>query len=168
MKKYLLGLVAFLSFTLVSFIPQSTSEVPSVTIKGLSGENVDFSSVVKKGRVTVVSFWATWCVPCKKEINAMSELIPEWQKTMDFDMIAVSIDDTRNMAKVKSYVNGQKWEFPAYIDPNQDLKRALNFQSIPFAIIFDKDGKIAYTHSGYVEGDEFVLRDHIKEIVSAK
>jgi thioredoxin-related protein len=72
------------------------------------------------------------------------------------------------MAKVKSYVNGQKWEFPAYIDPNQDLKRALNFQSIPFAIIFDKDGKIAYTHSGYVEGDEFVLRDHIKEIMGAK
>lgn len=168
MKKYLLGLVAFLSFSLVSFIPQSTSEVPNVNIKGLNGENVDFSSVVKKGRVTVVSFWATWCVPCKKEINAMSDLIPEWQKTMDFDMVAVSIDDTRNMAKVKSYVNGQKWEFPAYIDPNQDLKRALNFQSIPFAIIFDKDGKIAYTHSGYVEGDEFVLRDHIKEILGAK
>jgi thiol-disulfide isomerase/thioredoxin len=168
MKKYLLGLVAFLSFTLLSFLPQSTSEVPSVNIKGLNGENVDFSSVVKKGRVTVVSFWATWCVPCKKEINAMSDLIPEWQKTMDFDMVAVSIDDTRNMAKVKSYVNGQKWEFPAYIDPNQDLKRALNFQSIPFAIIFDKDGKIAYTHSGYVEGDEFVLRDHIKEITGAK
>ena len=66
MKKYILGLVAFLSFTLLSFLPQSTSEVPNVNIKGLNGENVDFSSVVKKGRVTVVSFWATWCVPCKK------------------------------------------------------------------------------------------------------
>ena len=75
MKKYLLGLVAFLSFTLVSFIPQSTSEVPSVTIKGLSGENVDFSSVVKKGRVTVVSFWATWCSPCIQELDEMLTMI---------------------------------------------------------------------------------------------
>jgi thioredoxin-related protein len=94
--------------------------------------------------------------------------MPEWMKTMDFDLVAVSIDDTRNLAKVKSYVNGQKWEFKTYMDPNQDLKRLLNFQTIPYTVIYDKEGKIAFTHTGYVEGDEFILKEKIKSILEAK
>jgi cytochrome c biogenesis protein CcmG, thiol:disulfide interchange protein DsbE len=67
---------------------------------------------------------------------------------------------------VKSYVNGQRWDFTTLIDPNQDLKRALNFQSVPYTIVFDQNGKIAFTHSGYVEGDEFILRDKLKELLT--
>jgi thiol-disulfide isomerase/thioredoxin len=169
MKKILIALLSFvLLFISKPGSSQSVSEVPSVMIKNLNGENIDFTSVVKKGKVTVVSFWASWCVPCKKEINNLAEVMPEWMKTMDFELIAVSIDDTRNLAKVKSYVNGQKWDFKTYMDPNQDLKRLLNFQTIPYTIIYDKDGKVAFTHTGYVEGDEFILKEKIKEILAAK
>ncbi|MEY4875189.1 MAG: hypothetical protein RL708_338 [Bacteroidota bacterium] len=161
MKKIIVAL-SLLSFVFVA----KAQDIPSVTLKNVKGENVNFTDVIKKGRITVVSFWATWCVPCKKEINNISEVMPEWKKSLDFDFVAVSIDDSRNVAKVKSYVNGQRWDFTTLIDPNQDLKRALNFQSVPYTIVFDQNGKIAFTHSGYVEGDEFILRDKLKELLT--
>ncbi|MEN9523169.1 MAG: hypothetical protein RL065_1546 [Bacteroidota bacterium] len=161
MKKIIVLLSLFCSVLVVK-----AQDIPSVTLKNVKGENVNFTDVIKKGRITVVSFWATWCVPCKKEINNISELMPEWKKNLDFDLVAVSIDDSRNVAKVKSYVNGQRWDFTTLIDPNQDLKRALNFQSVPYTIVYDQNGKIVYTHSGYVEGDEFILRDKLKELLT--
>jgi cytochrome c biogenesis protein CcmG/thiol:disulfide interchange protein DsbE len=156
----------FFVAVLYAIIAFAQNNLPSTVIKNLNGENVAFNTIPKKGRVTVVSFWATWCVPCKKEINNMAEVMPEWKKSMDFDLVTVSIDDTRNVAKVKSYVNAQRWDFTTYIDANQDLKRALAFQSIPYTIIIDQTGTIVHTHAGYVEGDEFVLRDKLKEVLA--
>jgi cytochrome c biogenesis protein CcmG/thiol:disulfide interchange protein DsbE len=161
MKKVFLAIAIIFTNLFVN-----AQDIPSVIVKNVKGENVNFADVVKKNRITVVSFWATWCVPCKKEINNIAEIMPEWKKNMDFDFLAVSIDDTRNIAKVKSYVNGQRWDFTTLIDPNQDLKRALNFQSVPYTIVYDQAGKIAFTHSGYVEGDEFILKEKIKELLS--
>ncbi len=164
MKKILLVCIGFLLTNLV----QAQSTLPDVTVKNLKGESVAFKNLVKPGRVTVVSFWATWCVPCKKEINNLAEQMPDWKKELDFDLVAVSIDDTRNVAKVKSYVNGQKWDFNTFIDANQDLKHALNFQTIPYTIVIDKQGNIVDSHAGYVEGDEFLLKEKVKQILAAK
>jgi thiol-disulfide isomerase/thioredoxin len=163
MKKIIL-VVTFAIFALAA----NAQDVPKVLVKNLKGENVNFSEIIKKGRITVVSFWATWCVPCKKEINNISEVMPEWKKNMDFDFVTVSIDDTRNVAKVKSYANTMKWEFPTVIDDKQELKQKLNFPSVPYTVVFDQNGKIVFTHQGYVEGDEVILKDKLKELLQAK
>ena len=164
MKKILLAIACTLfTFNLMA------QGLPTTQIKDVStGKKTPFDQTIEKGKVTLISFWATWCVPCKKEINNLSEVMPEWTKSMDFDLVAISIDDTRNQAKVKSYVNGQKWDFRTYMDPNQDLKRLLNFQTIPYTIVYDKDGRVAYTHTGYVEGDETILREKIRELLAVK
>jgi len=47
---------------------------------------------------------------------------------------------------------------------NQDLYRKLNFQNVPYTIVIDPAGNIAYRHSGYVEGDEYELEEHLSEI----
>ncbi len=160
MKKIILAAMILIVVTIAK-----AQDVPNVQVKNVKGENVNFADVIKKGRITVVSFWATWCVPCKKEINNISEVMPEWKKNLDFDFVTVSIDDTRNIAKVKSYVNTMKWDFPTLIDPNQDLKQKLNFPSVPYTVVFDGNGKIVYTHQGYVEGDEIMLKDKLKELL---
>jgi thioredoxin-related protein len=67
------------------------------------------------------------------------------------------------MSKVKSYVDGVNWPFEVLLDPNEDLKRELNFQTIPYTLMLDKEGNIVYTHNGYQEGDEYVLEEKIKE-----
>ncbi|MBX2902442.1 MAG: TlpA family protein disulfide reductase [Chitinophagales bacterium] len=137
--------------------------LPSLTLNDVNGKRVTVSDYAKTGQITVVSFWATWCVPCKKELGNISELYEEWQQKYNMKLVAVSIDDSRSSSKVKPYTDSQRWEYDILLDPNQDLKRELNIQSIPFTILLNKKGKIVYTHTGYVDGDELVLEEEIKK-----
>lgn len=162
MKKSILILFIATFSSVLPLIAQS--ELPSIEVENLKGEKVDFSSYSKDGKITVISFWATWCTPCKKELNNMTELYPEWVEKYGVELVAVSIDDARNSSKVKSYTNGQNWEYTILLDKNGDLKRALNFQTVPFTLLIDKNGKIVEKHNGYVEGDEYELEDKIKEL----
>jgi thiol-disulfide isomerase/thioredoxin len=130
----------------------------------MNGKKVNVADYGKSGKITILSFWATWCIPCKKELANMAELQEDWAKKYNTQIVAVSIDDSRNTTKVKPYVDGQRWEYEVLLDVNQDLKRNLNIPSVPFTILVDSEGKIVYTHSGYTEGDEYVLEEQIQKI----
>ncbi len=142
------------------------SSLPTTEVRELSGKKVPFNQLFEKGKVTMVSFWATWCIPCKLEIKNVKGKLDAWQKESPFNFMTVSIDDARASAMVKTYTKTQGWKFPTYLDPNSDLKRSLNFQNVPYVIIIDKEGKIAYQHSGYEEGGEKELFEKIKELNS--
>jgi cytochrome c biogenesis protein CcmG/thiol:disulfide interchange protein DsbE len=139
--------------------------LPQVTIGDVDGNKVNVADYGKSGKITVISFWATWCIPCKKELTNISDLYEEWQKKYNVQIIAVSIDDSRSAGKVKPYVQSQKWTYQVLLDENQDLKRALDIQSVPFTVIVDANGKVVSTHSGYVEGDEFVLEEELQKLI---
>ena len=144
-------------------------DLPKTQIKDLnSGKKVAFSDIVEKGKVTVISFWATWCIPCKKEIKNISQVLLSWKKEADFNYVTVSIDETRAEGIARTYAVSQGWSFPFYIDANSDLKRSLNFQSVPFTMIVDKNGKVAFTHIGYEEGGEAEVFKKVKELALAK
>lgn len=153
--------LSVLIFTFVFSFAQN-KKLPDISIPNIKGEQVKISDFGKNGKLTVISFWATWCVPCKKELNNISEVYDDWKKQYNVEVVAISTDDARDAAKVKSYINGQSWDFTVLLDQNQDLKRALNFQTIPFTLLIDKSGNIVYSHSGYVEGDEIVLEEKLK------
>lgn len=138
--------------------------VPSIMLKDLQGNKVDLKGLVGNGKVTVLSFWATWCSPCKKEIENMTDYLDEWKEKYNTQLIAISIDDTRNSMKVKPYVDGKKWNFQVLLDENQDTRRALDFANVPYTIVVDKNGNIVYKHSGYTEGDELVLQEKLKSL----
>jgi len=138
--------------------------LPSVVLRDLEGKPVDITSFSKSGKVTIISFWATWCTPCKKEIENMKDLIDDWSTKYNVQLVTISIDDARNAQKVKPYVDGKKWKFQTLIDVNQDTKRALNYPNVPYTLLIDKDGNIVYKHIGYQEGDEFVLEDQLKKL----
>ena len=141
-------------------------ELPATQVKTLDGGNVNFNKAFEPGKVTLVSFWATWCVPCKKEIKNIRENLATWKSEVDFNYMTVSVDDSRATAQVRAYAKSQGWDFPAYLDPNSDLKRSLNFQNVPFTIIVDKNGKVAFMHSGYEEGGEDELIAKVKELAA--
>lgn len=138
--------------------------LPEMDIKKLTGEQVNIAEYGKQGKITVINFWATWCGPCKLELNNIAELYPEWVEDYDMQLIAISIDDSRNAAKVRTYVDGHAWDYEVLLDQNQDLKRTLNFQAPPFTLLLDKDGTIVSSHTGYKEGDEYILEDEIKAL----
>jgi thiol-disulfide isomerase/thioredoxin len=165
MKKLLF--IAALSALMMPAMAQETSELPSTSVKSIDGSSKNFNEIFESGKVTLVSFWATWCIPCKKEIKAIREKMKDWKAATDFNYVTVSEDDARATAQVRAYAKSQGWDFPAYLDPNGDLKRSLNFQNVPFTMIIGKDGKVAFMHQGYEEGSEDELYTKIKEL-SAK
>ena len=142
----------------------TNKQLPSIEITDMDGNKVNIADYGTKGKITVINFWATWCGPCKLELNNIAELYADWKKDYDVQIIAVSIDDSRNVSKVKTYVNGRAWEYTVLIDANQDLKRAINFQAPPFTLLLDKQGNIVSSHTGYKEGDEYILEDEIKAL----
>ncbi len=163
MKK-IVATLAGLVFTIATF---AQGELPTTAIKDVNtGKKIAFNESVEEGKVTLINFWATWCVPCKKEIKSIREKLSDWKKETDFNYMTISLDETRAEGLVRSYAKSQGWDFPYYIDANSDLKRSLNFQTVPFTIIIDKDGKVAYQHAGYEEGAENTTYAKVKELAA--
>lgn len=138
--------------------------LPSIILSDVDGKKINVADLGKSGKIVVFSFWATWCIPCKKELTEIDKVYEEWQKKYNVEVIAVSIDDSRATAKVKTYVNGEGWSYKVLLDVNSDLKRAMGIQSVPFTAVVDKTGNIVYTHNGYVEGDELELEKKLEEL----
>jgi len=140
------------------------NELPEVTIKALNGNDVSFKSFGNENDTAIViSLWATWCVPCIQELEAISDQYDERQKETPFKLIAVSIDDSRTTQRVRPFVTGKGWPFEIYLDINSDLKRALNINDVPHVLIVKK-GKIVYQHNGYIAGNEEELFEILKDL----
>jgi cytochrome c biogenesis protein CcmG, thiol:disulfide interchange protein DsbE len=160
MKKIFVSIIT----TLICLNCFGQSELPDVKLKTLSGDEVRFNSLGKNSdTVLVISLWATWCVPCIQELEAISEQYEDRQKETPFKLIAVSIDDSRTTQRVKPFVKGRGWPFEIYLDVNSDLKRALNINDVPHVLII-KQGKIVYQHNGYVAGNEEELFEKLETL----
>ena len=167
MKKLIfLSLIAFL-FTAVS-IAQSGGGIPAVTVKKLDGGKVNSNTFNNGGKPIIISFWATWCKPCKKELDAVHENYEEWVKETGVKLIAISIDDVRSSGKVVTDVKSKGWDFEVYLDENQDFKRAMNVNNIPHTFLVDGNGKIVWSHNSYTEGDEEKLFENVKKLVKGE
>ncbi len=140
----------------------SAQQIPAVKLVELDGTAFNSSQFNSPGKPIVLSFWATWCIPCINELSNINDKYGSWRKEASFDFYAISQDDSRTLKRVQPLVNGKNWDFTVLLDKNQDLKRELNLMNIPYTIIV-KDGKIIYRQSGYVVGDEEVLFKAIQD-----
>ncbi len=136
--------------------------IPNINLNTLSGKSVKIQDEISKDKITILSFWASWCVPCINELDAISEVYEDWQEDFNMELIAISTDDARTQKRIRPMVNGKGWPYKILLDKNQELKRALNISTLPQIIIL-KDSKIIYIHSGYSPGVEDEFYDIIKE-----
>lgn len=161
MKKFFfLCIIGMISLSLQA---QETS-LPKVMIKTLDGQSFNTSEISNDGKPVILSFWALWCKPCQKELDAFSELYAEWQKETGVKIYAVSIDDSRSTARVAPLVKGKGWEFEVLLDPNGDFKRAMNVNMIPHTFLLDGNGKIVSQHTAYFDGAELELYEKVKKL----
>ncbi len=147
---------------------QTGAKLPSVQVQTMAGKKVDTRTLSNDGKPIIVNFWATWCAPCKRELATIAEVYETWQEETGVKLIAVSIDDARSMARVAPYVNGQGWDYEVLLDPNGDLKRALNVNNVPHTFLLNGDGEIVYQHNNYEPGDEKELYAKVKALVGKK
>jgi len=141
----------------MGFTSDGAKKLPNITITDLQGKPVNIIEAAGNEKITVLSFWATWCSPCKRELDAIMELYPEWTEKYNMQLLAISIDNSRMMSQVKPMVEEKGWEFPVLMDSKQELQHALEFQAVPQTFVIDKEGNIIFQHEGYTPGDEYEL-----------
>ena len=158
MRTFLLSIAAL-------FIAAAASaQVPSVTVENAKGESFDTALLLKEGTPMILSFWSTSCKPCIRELDAVYDAMPDWLEEADFRVVAVSTDDSRLLAKARSFAEGRGWgeEFTLLFDKNQDFMRAMNVSVVPHVFVIDGKGKVVYSHTAYVPGGEIELFEAIK------
>ncbi len=159
MKKTFL-LLALTVLSAVAFAQNKT--LPAVSVKTLEGQTINVQDLGKTGHITIISFWATWCSPCKKELDAVKDYYSEWQEKYGVELIAVSVDDARTAAKIPAMIQEKGWEYRILVDSNKNFQTAANIVSVPYTFLLDEKGNIVFEHSGYTPGDELELEEQIK------
>jgi thiol-disulfide isomerase/thioredoxin len=159
MKKLLLLPLLFICFQL-----SAQKTVPAVIVKNLQGLAVNTSDITNDGKPMIINFWATWCAPCKRELNTIADLYDDWQEETGVKLVAISVDDARSESRVLPFINGSSWDYEVYIDANQDFKRAMGVNNVPHTFLVDGDGHIVWQHNNYSPGDEYDLIEKIREL----
>ena len=157
MKVKIMVLLVVLSFSQCF----SQDNLPKISLKDIQGKRIDITSI-DTNEVTVFSLWATWCIPCLNELDAINEIYHDWYNETHVKIIIVSVDDARSVYRVKPLVNSKNWRYRLLFDTNQEFKRAINAVTIPYLVIV-KNNKIVHTQSGYTPGSEIELFKKIKE-----
>ena len=164
MKKTIVFLTSIFFCATIALAQEKS--LPNIDVKTLQGKTINIQDLENDGNPMVISFWATWCKPCKKELNTIAEVYEDWQEETGVKLIAISIDDTRSMSKVAPYVNSSDWDYEVYLDSNSDLKRAMGVSTVPHTFLINGEGKIVWNHKGYIDGDEEELYEQIQHLVT--
>ena len=157
--KFLLSLMAVVGLAL-----SANAQLPSVMLKDLAGRPVDSATLSNDGKPFIIDFWATWCKPCIRELNAIHEVYPDWVEETGVKIYAISIDEAQNAGKVKPMADARGWEYEILLDQSGDFARAMGCQNPPHTVVLDGNGKIVESHSGYTEGSEEAIYDLIKKL----
>ena len=154
-----------LSALLLMVSAAAKAQLPSVQLKTLEGKTINTAKLSNDGKPFIISFFATWCKPCNRELSAIHEVYPDWQEETGVKVICISIDQAQNINKVKPLVDGNGWEYEVLLDPNGDFRRAMGVQTIPHVFVIDGKGKVADSRSGYTDGSEEHLIEKVRELM---
>ncbi len=137
---------------------------PALTLNMLDGSKIDLASL--KGKVVLIDFWATWCVPCLSQIPIFNDFAKTY-KDQGFEMVGISLDD-QGAEIVKPFVKKQKMNYPIAVG---DAKVAEAFKlpadyTLPIAFLLDKQGRIRYTHKGTSQQAREEFETQLKQLLS--
>jgi len=143
------------------------SNLPDFELSAVDGDVVRLSDHVGK-EVIVLSFWDTWCEPCKMEMPHL-ERIYRAHKDEGLLVLSIAMDDPTTVAQVAPFVRENHFSFPVLLDPNSSASNLYNtHKSAPYTVVIGRDGTIASEASGYSPGAEKLLEEHIVKLLAPK
>jgi thiol-disulfide isomerase/thioredoxin len=160
--KYAFVLIAFaLGF---SSSVSAQQVIPNVNVVDVNGQSIALADYMKNGKPKIVSLWATWCGPCRMELNALKAVYPKWKKNYGIEIIAISVDVPAMAGRAKKMFETNAWNYTFMHDNKQELLSALGIQSIPYSMLIDGNGNIKSVQVGYHAGYEKEMEDRIKNL----
>lgn len=139
-------------------------KVPEFRLPTIDGTTFDVKEVLGK-KIIVMNFWATWCVPCRREMLHLQKLYDQYGDA-GLQVLAISIDDASKVSQVKPLVKSNKYTYPVLLDTDSLLIKKFQAQpEIPLTLLVDRRGRIVRRFQGYKPGDEETLKAEIKKLL---
>jgi peroxiredoxin len=141
--------------------PQQGFLAPDFELKTLDGESVKLSDL--RGQAVLVNLWATWCPPCRAEMQSIEEMHQEY-KDQGFTVLAINMTRQDDLSAVMPFVRNQGLTFPILLDESGVVANAYQMQSLPSSYFIRRDGIINEVVIGGPMS-EALLRTRIEEIL---
>ena len=157
----ILALAAGISVALYDRAPADATALLALSLPDPAGHPQPLAQW--QGKVLVVNFWATWCAPCREEMPDLVRAQKEYG-AKGLQIVGIAAD---NADKVQQFAKEIELNYPALIggyaaiDLSKDLGN--NLVALPFTLVLDRQGKVAYTHLGPVKPDK--LRDVVTKLL---
>lgn len=152
---------AKIDFWTALFIVQfeKKEQAPHFTLKDLNGKEVKLEDY--RGKVIFLNFWATWCMPCREEIESMKTLYAEF-KDRGFIILAVNIKESTK--KVKAFQKSYKMNFPILLDSDGKVSSRYGVRLVPTTVLIDREGYLIGSALGtrnWSREEAFELVNHL-------
>lgn len=145
---------------------ESRPRAPEFSLRTLSGERLKLSDT--RGKVVVLSFWATWCAPCKQELPVLQSLLERYGKD-GLAVLAINTDDPKTVAEVRRFIADRKLTMPIPLDgDNKVLGRFNPRHALPFLQILDHEGRRTFQHTGFTSGAEKILEEQVLALLAER
>ncbi len=168
-KRQTFKLPIYLLIFLATFLCKSLTAQNAIdfTLKDLEGKETKLSDHIGE-KIILINFWATWCLPCIKELPHLQKIYASYQ-SKDFIMFAISVDGPETLAQVRSFVNRNSYSFPVLLDTESKVVALYNPRVfLPYTILINKAGQISHIQQGYSPGDESILEEKIRGLLETK
>ncbi len=162
MKKIIIFLIIFNTIIFAN-TPKEKQAIDFV-LKDINNRNVKLSETVKKYKLTIINFWATWCVPCRAELKDLNKLFQNYEDK-NLHIISISVDDPKTVSRVKSFIRANNIKHEIWLDTNNNVIRKYHVSNPPFTIIVDENMNIIYEHKGYRKGDILFMEKMINNLM---
>lgn len=158
--------VAVFASTASAEISPESDRAPAgnFSLDNLSGDSISLDDY--EGKVVVISFWATWCVPCLQELPHLNGFYEVYQDD-GLVVLAITTDGPETQSDVRSLVRRSRWSLEVLSDMDGAVSNVLNPRGTnPFTLYIDRAGRVAASHEGYSLGDEVMAEQYIQTLLA--
>jgi thiol-disulfide isomerase/thioredoxin len=150
MKLKVVILLVTMLFTAVVFAESSYPQ----------NEGALFNLEQYRGKVVLLDFWASWCVPCRAAFPWLNKMHQKYHD-LGFEIVAVNLDEDR--AQAEAFLGKIPANFTIAYDPKGELAKMYQLQGMPASYLIDKEGKILKSHIGFLDSETQMRESEIKQ-----
>ncbi len=137
-----------------------TEPAPDFTLKSRDGKNIRLAE--QRGQVIMINFWASWCGPCREEMPLLEDLYQRYQ-AMGFTILGVNVDE--DSSEADKLLEEIQVSFPVLYDPDNRVADRYQVEAMPSTVMVDRDGKMRFSHLGYLPGYEKRYEAEIRALI---